>query len=84
MQNCNVGLGHLGDSIEGLERALQYLKKADGRSDEGVAEEAVGGQRISERSSIVQGSSGARVKCTDKGCGDLAQGSGEYIPPAAA
>ena len=42
-KNCNVGLGHLGDSIEGLELALQYLKKADGRNDEGVAEEAVGG-----------------------------------------
>jgi hypothetical protein len=45
-KNCNVGLGHLGDSVEGLERALEYLKKANGRSDEGVAEEAVGGQRV--------------------------------------
>ena len=27
-KNCNVGFGHLGDSVEGLERALQYLKKA--------------------------------------------------------
>ena len=26
-KTCNVGFGHLGDSIEGLERALQYLKK---------------------------------------------------------
>jgi len=46
-KNCNVGLGHLGDSVEGLERALEYLKKAHGRSDEGVAEEAVGDQRVS-------------------------------------
>ena len=45
-KNCNVGFGHLGDSVEGLERALQYLKKANGRSDEGVAEEAVGDQRV--------------------------------------
>ena len=25
--NCNVGLGALGDNIEGLEKALSYLKK---------------------------------------------------------
>jgi hypothetical protein len=53
-KNCNVGLGHLGDSVEGLERALEYLKKANGRSDEGVAEEAVGGQRVPEHNPLVQ------------------------------
>jgi len=26
--NCNLGIGKLGDSIEGLERALAYLKKS--------------------------------------------------------
>jgi hypothetical protein len=26
--NCNLGIGRLGDSIEGLERALAYLRKA--------------------------------------------------------
>jgi len=26
-QNCNLGLGRLGDCIEGVERALEYLKK---------------------------------------------------------
>lgn len=26
---CNTGLGKLGDSIEGLERALKYLKEGD-------------------------------------------------------
>ena len=46
--SCNVGLGHLGDSIEGLERALHYFPKADGRSDEGVAEETMGGKCVSE------------------------------------
>ena len=25
---CNLGIGHLGDSIEGLERALAYLRRA--------------------------------------------------------
>ena len=25
--NCNLGIGRLGDTIEALERALQYLKK---------------------------------------------------------
>ena len=34
-KNCNVGFGHLGDSIEGLERALKYLKKANERRDNG-------------------------------------------------
>ena len=27
---CNMGIGQLGDSIEGLERALAYLKAANG------------------------------------------------------
>ncbi len=42
-KNCNVGFGHLGDSIEGLERALKYLKKANEQRDNGAVEEAVGG-----------------------------------------
>ena len=42
-KNCNVGLGHLGDSVGGLERALQYLKTVNERSDNCVVEEAVGG-----------------------------------------
>ena len=29
--SCNVGIGHLGDNIEGLEKALSYLRKQDGR-----------------------------------------------------
>jgi phage/plasmid primase-like uncharacterized protein len=33
-KQCNIGLGHLGDSEESIERALQYLKRANGRSDE--------------------------------------------------
>jgi len=28
--DCNVGLGRLGDSVEGLERALAYLRSANG------------------------------------------------------
>ena len=42
-KSCNVGTGHLGDKIEGIERALQYLKKANEQRDNGVVEEAVGG-----------------------------------------
>ena len=42
-ENCNVGIGHLGDNIEGLERALQYLKKENERRDDTIVEEAVGG-----------------------------------------
>jgi len=30
-RTCNVGLGALGDSIEGLEVAIKYLEKANGR-----------------------------------------------------
>ena len=40
---CNVGIGHLGDQIEGIERALHYLKKANERRDNAIVEEAVGG-----------------------------------------
>lgn len=28
---CNVGLGQLGDTIEGLEKAIRYLERTDGR-----------------------------------------------------
>lgn len=28
---CNTGIGKLGDTIEGLEKALDYLKKNDGK-----------------------------------------------------
>ena len=31
-QGCNTGLGKLGDSIESLERALQYLQRAKARN----------------------------------------------------
>jgi hypothetical protein len=42
-KSCNVGIGHLGDQIEGIERALHYLKKANERRDNAIVEEAVGG-----------------------------------------
>ena len=42
-KSCNVGIGHLGDKIEGIERALKYLKKANERRDDAIVEEAVGG-----------------------------------------
>ena len=42
-KNCNVGIGHLGDKIEGIERALKYLKKANEQRDNAIVEEAVGG-----------------------------------------
>ena len=53
-KNCNVGLGHLGDSIEGLERALRYRKKANERRDDSIVEETIGGECLPECSSIVQ------------------------------
>lgn len=31
-RKCNTGLGTLGDSIEGLERAIDYLKRANERN----------------------------------------------------
>ena len=61
-KNCNVGFGHLGDSVEGLERALQYLKKANGLSNNRVDEEVVGGQRVSEHYPLVQTRSTARLE----------------------
>ena len=42
-KSCNVGFGHLGDSEKGVELALQYLKRANERSDDTIVEEAVGG-----------------------------------------
>ena len=42
-KKCNVGIGHLGDQIEGIERALHYLKKANERRDNAIVEKAVGG-----------------------------------------
>ena len=83
-KNCNVGIGHLGDKIEGIERALKYLKKADGRIDDGVVEEALGRARLPEHHAIVQIGQATWVKCENSGCGKLAQESGEYITPAAA
>lgn len=34
--NCNTGLGKLGDNVEGLERAIQYLKRAKASNDDRV------------------------------------------------
>ena len=31
-QSCNHGIGHLGDNIEGIRRALAYLEVGSGRS----------------------------------------------------
>ena len=33
-KNCNVGIGHLGNSREGVARALEYLKRAHGQRDD--------------------------------------------------
>ena len=30
-RNCNLGIGQLGDNIEGLQKALNYLQEHDGR-----------------------------------------------------
>jgi hypothetical protein len=32
-RSCNIGLGHLGDSIKGVTLALEYLKRANERRD---------------------------------------------------
>jgi hypothetical protein len=64
-KNCNVGIGHLGDKIEGIERALKYLKKADERIDDAIVEETMGGQCISEYNAIVQIGQATWLKCQD-------------------
>ena len=30
-RNCNVGFGHFGDTVEGMEKALNYMKKTNER-----------------------------------------------------
>jgi hypothetical protein len=46
-KNCNVGIGHLSDSQAGIERALKYLKKANGRSDEDATGRAMEDEGLS-------------------------------------
>lgn len=37
--DCNLGLGQLGDTIESIEKALEYLKKAEGYTTKNEVEE---------------------------------------------
>lgn len=73
-KNCNIGLGHLGDNFLGVERALQYLKRAsleNGRRHREVAvsiERAVGKECVPECPSSVQVSDEAWIECSREGC----------------
>ena len=42
-KSCNIRMGHLMDCVEGMELALQYLKRANERNNHCIDEEAVGG-----------------------------------------
>jgi hypothetical protein len=83
-KNCNIGLGHLGDSEEGLEKALKYLKKANGRRGNKAVENAVGEQCVPECHPSVQVSAEAWIECESQGCGIVVEGPGIDLPPPAA
>jgi hypothetical protein len=51
-KNCNVGIGHLGNSPEGVARALDYLQRAHGRRDD----DEIGGAMEDEGLSIANSS----------------------------
>ena len=86
-KNCNVGFGHLGDSIEGLERALRYLRRAsrlNERREDSIVEETMGGECLPECNSVVQVGEATWFKCEKRGCGELAQESSIDISSTAA
>ena len=66
-KNCNIGLGHLGDSEAGVERALKYLKRANERRNNEKAEDAVVGECVPDHSPSVPAGDSEWVECASEG-----------------